>query len=113
MKPRAQLDPALLDHPKVFAAGELIGKNGAVIALGFYSIALMWSNHHLSDGFLSKSVVKSFPHAENPTSIADALEKVGLFDRYDGGWRIHDFTEWNLSAAEVNRRRKRDRERKR
>jgi len=108
------LDDELIDHQKIHIAGRIIGKNGRVIAIGFYAMALMWSNKHLSDGILSVDVIDGFrSHALDPLAVADALAKAGLFDRHENGFRIHDFRDVNPSAAEVKRKRREDRERKR
>lgn len=109
----ARLDDALIDHQKVFTAGELLGPNGAAIAIGFYAIALMWSNKQLSDGHLSKAVIKSFRHVKNPLAVADALAQAGLFDKNGNGYVIHDFSDFNPSAAAVKTRRREDAKRKR
>jgi hypothetical protein len=108
----SRLDDELIDHRKIFAAGELIGKNGPAIAIGFYAVALMWANKHLTDGHLPMPVIKSFRHVENPTSIADALAKAGLLDKNGNGFQIHDFEEWNPSAKAIKKKRKDDRLRK-
>ena len=102
----ARLDDELIDHCKVFAAGELIGKNGAAVALGFYAVGLMWSNKHLTDGFLSAAVVKNFRHTDDPLRVADALTKVGLFEKVSVGFRIHDFHDYNPSAVAGQKRQK-------
>jgi len=109
----ARLDDALIDHTKVFTAGEAIGKNGAAIALGFYAVGLMWSNKHLTDGYLPIAVIKSFRHVDNPLSIADALAKAGLWDKNGSGFQIHDFDDYNPAASAVKKKRKEDRARKR
>ena len=109
----SRLDDELIDHAKVFAAGELIGKNGPAIALGLYAVGLMWANKHLTDGFLPTAVVKSFRHVDNPAAVADALVKAGLWDKNGGsGFQIHDFDHFNLSAAKVKKKRREDRLRK-
>lgn len=110
----ARLDDELIDHRKVWEAAELLGTNGAAIALGFYSIGLMWSNKHLSDGHLPIAVVKSFRHVANPLVVADALVKAGLWERNGGsGFVIHDYAEFgNPTAAQVKAKRRRDRLRK-
>lgn len=109
----ARLDDELIDHAKVFMAGAAIGKNGPAIALGMYALGLMWSNKHLSDGFLPLDVIKSFPHVERPTSIADALAKAGLWEKNGGsGYQIHDFGDHNPKASRVKAKRRRDKERK-
>lgn len=111
----AKLDDALIDHRKVSVAGALIGANGngAAIALGFFAVGLMWSNKHLTDGFLPREVVKSFPHVKRPLAIADALVQAGLFERADDGYQIHDFADYNPSAAAIRKKREEDRARKR
>jgi hypothetical protein len=108
-----RLDDSLIDHSKVCRAGQLLGKNGMGMTIGFFSVALMWTNKHLTDGFLPGDVVKQFPHFEKPLALADALSKAGLLEKVDGGFQIHDFGDFNVSAAKVKRRRKEDRERKR
>ena len=108
-----KLDDALLDHRKIFDAGELIGKNGPALALSLYVVGLMWTNKQLSDGFLPTSVVKHFRHCDKPLDLAQALVDAHLWEAVAGGYKIHDFHEFNFTAAEVNARRKEDRERKR
>jgi hypothetical protein len=110
----ARLDDELIDHCKVFAAGELIGKNGAAIALGFYAVGLMWSNKHLTDGHLPLVIVKSFRHVDNPAFVADALVKAGLWERNGSGFLIHDFADFgNPLASDIKAKRRRDKARKR
>jgi hypothetical protein len=108
----ARLDDQLIDHHKLLTAGELLGKNGPVLALGFYTLGLMYANKHLTDGHLPLAVVKNFRQAENPVSIADALVKAGLWEKNGNGFQIHDFDDYNPTAAAVKKRRKEDRLRK-
>lgn len=109
----SRLDDELIDHAKVFAAGELIGRNGPAIALGLYVVGLMWANKHLTDGSLPTAVVKSFRHVDNPAAVADALVKAGLWDKNGGsGFQIHDFGHFNASAAQIKKKRREDRARK-
>jgi len=108
----SKLDDALIDHRKIFRAGRLIGKNGPAIALGFYTVGLLWSNKHLSDGFLPEDVILGFPHVDQPHSVADALVKAELLDKVSGGFQIHDFDEYNPSSKHVRQKRKEDRLRK-
>lgn len=113
-----RLADELMDHRKVFAAGEAIANGGSknsgpIVALGFYTLALMWSNKQLADGYLPSSVIKSFSrYVDNPTSVADALVKAGLFEKTEGGYQIHDYTDYNSSAAQVRKKRREDRNRK-
>jgi len=109
----ARLDDELIDHRKVFAAGEVIGKNGAAIAIGFYAVGLMWSNKHLTDGYLPLPIIRSFRHVEQPTSVADALVKAGLWEKNGSGYVIHDYADFgNPLAAKVKAKRRRDKLRK-
>jgi hypothetical protein len=110
----SKLDDGLLDHPKVSAAArELATKNGRVIVIGFYSMALMWRNRHLTDGVLSDAVIEGFgSYVSKPAAIADALMHAGLFERHEAGYRIHDFRDYNPSAVEIKHRRRVDRARK-
>ena len=107
-----RLDDALLDHQKLYVAGDLVGKNGPAIVLGFYAVGLMWTNKHLTNGHLPQVVVKRFQHVEHPLVIADALVQAGLWDRTDDGYQIHDFNDFNPTAAAVKDKRERDRLRK-
>jgi hypothetical protein len=109
----ARLDDELIDHRKIFAAGERLGKNGAAIALGFYTVGLLWSNKHLTDGYLPRAVVHQFPHVSSPAAVADALVSAGLWETNGSGYVIHDYADWNPSAAAIKRKRRDDRNRKR
>lgn len=110
---RTRLDDELFDHPKIMIAGDILGKNGRVVALGFYVGAILYSNKHLTDGFLATGVIKTFLHIDNAPSIADALVKAALLEKVDGGFKVHDFHEHNQTAAEIKKKRKEDRARKR
>lgn len=109
----AKLDDELIDHRKIFAAGEALGRNGPAIALGFYTVGLLWSNKHLTDGHLPSPVVRSFRHVAQPDLVADALVKAGLWEKNGSGYQIHDYDEFNPSATQVKAKRRQDRLRKR
>jgi hypothetical protein len=109
----AKFDDGLIDHPKIGIAGDVIGKNGRAIALGFYAGAVIWSNKHLTDGFVPVAIVKHFLQVENGTAIADALTRASLFEKVDGGFQVHDFGDHNPSAAKVKKKRREDARRKR
>ena len=107
-----KLADELLDHRKVFAAGDILGQDGPAIALGFYTAALLWSNRQLSDGYLPAAIVRSFPHVRRPIAVAKALVHAGLWEEKNGGYQIHDFHDFNFTAASVRQRRKADLARK-
>lgn len=108
----SKVDDALIDHAKVFAAGDLIGRNGPAIALGVYLLGLMWANKHLTDGHLPATVVKRWRHADHPMRVADALVSAGLWEKNGTGYIVHDFHDHNPSAEAVKQKREEDRKRK-
>lgn len=109
----ARLDDELIDHRKVFEAGKRLGKDGPAVALGLYAVALMWCNKQLTDGFIPVASLVKFPHVAKPLHVADALVAAGLFEKVDGGFMVHDFSEHNPSANVIKRKRKDDAARKR
>lgn len=109
----ARLDDELLDHRKIFIAGARLGKDGPGLALGLYVLGLMYANRHLTDGHLDLEVVKQFGHLSKPLDVADALVKAGLWEKNGTGFVIHDFDEYNFSAATVKTKRRKEKLRKR
>jgi len=108
----ARLDDALLDHRKILEAGRSFGRNGRAAALGFYAAGLLYANKHLTDGYLSTAVVEELRFVEKPLAAAAAMVKAGLWDAVEGGFRVHDFHDFNPQAGDIRDKRKRDRERK-
>jgi hypothetical protein len=110
-----KLDDGIADHPKFFDAGRHLGRHGIARAFAVYVTGLAYSNKHLTDGFLSESVVKSFKIDRNPCEIGEVLSfaDVGLWERVAGGWRIHDYHHHNPKSQDVKEKRGRDAERKR
>ena len=108
-----RLDDELIDHRKIFQAGELLGDDGPVKALGFYALVLLWTNKHLTDGVIPYPVLRKFPHVADPCAVADALTTAGLLEKNGVGYVVHDFAEFgNPSASSVKAQRLRDRRRK-
>lgn len=101
----SHLDDALLDHRKIFLAGDLLGRNGPAIALGMYVVGLLWTNKHHSAGVLPIPIVKRFRHCARPMRIAAALVKAGLWEVSEGAYVIHDYAHWNRNAAEIKTKR--------
>lgn len=105
-----RLDDGLIDHDKVEEAAERLGKQGYLIALGAVAWAICYANKKLTDGVIPDRALVKYGVGQ---SAADALVAVGLWERVEDGYRIHDFHDWNPSASEVKAKRSRDRERKR
>lgn len=109
----AKLDDELFNHPKIATAGRKIGgRNGGAVALGFYTAALLWTNKYLTDGLIPEDAMRTWTFADKPLAIADALTRARLFEKVKGGYRIHDFHEYNPAAADIRKKRKEDRLRK-
>lgn len=109
-----QLEHRLFYHDKISEAGKLIDeRNGRAIALGFYTAAILLADANLTDGVLSVAMLEGLAYVDNPLAVADALARVGLFERENGKFRIHDFLEYNPSAKDIKAQQKADRVRKR
>lgn len=100
----ARLDDGWHDHPKTIAAG----LDGA----GLWAMCLTWAHANrrgaTQPGFVPKGVVTRFAGAK-ASRVARKLVEVGLFDSADGGWLIHDFTDYlprydPAQAAEAGRK---------
>jgi len=111
----ARLDDSLLDHRKILSAGRAFRRvgNGRAAALGFYAAGLIYTMKHLTDGFLPTAVVEELGFADRPLDAAKAMVAAGLWDAVDGGYKVHDFHDFNPAASDIQDKRKRDRERKR
>lgn len=67
--------------------------------------ALAWSTEEKTDGFVPEGALSllagwvgiSLKAAKN---AASKLVEVGMWDRVDGGWLIHDYEDWQYTAAE-------------
>ena len=90
----AKIDDNLHGHPKAIAAG--------LEALGLWTLSLSWSSAYLTDGFIPDEQV---PRLGGNADIAAKLITAGLWARFDGGYQIHDFLEYNPSAEEVKEQR--------
>ena len=99
----AKLDDALLDHAKILKAGALFGRDGAAKALGFYLAGLLYTQKHLTNGFLSTEVVRQLRVMDRPLDAARTMVAVNLWERAPGGYRIHDFHDHNPKAEDVKR----------
>lgn len=110
-----RLDDRISEHPKMCKAGPL--------GLAVFVAGLAYCNRNLTDGFIPTSVASTLLHGgweddegrvwETCVSsgmagydfecilIAELLADVGLFHRVPGGFRIHDYEDYQPSKAEV------------
>lgn len=102
-----KLDDAFLDHPKFISAGPLAGY------LAITGIA--WSNRNLMDGFIPERQVArlvNFEDLAKAEDLAGELVTAGLWERVAGGYRIHDYHDYQPSAEAVRAERRKSAERK-
>jgi hypothetical protein len=93
-----RLDDAGPTHPKAFRAGPA--------AWGFFVAALCYCNRTLSDGFIpARDLALVFPGVSQAqaTKFCARLVQVGLFEVAQGGWRVHDYLDFQPSAGDVRR----------
>jgi len=108
------LDDRLLTHPKLLKAGARLGQDGVSKAFHLYVWGIAYSKQHLTDGFISSTVLESCGAISGSGSIAKVLANrtVRLWRKVKGGYEIHDFHKYNPKASEVKEKRERDRVRK-
>jgi hypothetical protein len=104
-----RIDDHLHEHPKFKLAWEL-----EPASVGLELFAFSYSAAFLTDGAISERFVDSwFPTAPRRRLRAvDSLVNSGLWTPNGDSWQIHDWLDYNESAA-VTLERRRDREAKR
>jgi hypothetical protein len=92
----AKLDDRFHVNGKIVAAGNA--------AVGLFARGISWSAGHETDGFIPEGVARML---ESPDQgLVDRLLEIGLLERAEGGYQIHDYLEFNPSARELRRQRK-------
>jgi len=95
--PWSRIDDDFYDHPKIVAAGPC--------GIALFVCGLSYCNRYLTDGFIPAAQVKRLIDVDDPLELAEHLVSVGLFEPADGGYQIHDYLDYNPSAAETKRQR--------
>jgi len=90
----------LLTHPKLMAAAARLRGNVAN-PFTLYVAGIAYSREHLTNGFIPDQWVKSTALVRKPETVASALSVSGLWNREDGGYRIHDYLNHNRNAQDV------------
>ena len=99
-----KVDDSLPRHPKFIAAGDRLGKHGVTLAIGFFVQGLCYAATYLTDGLIPRVAIRGFLSAQ-PTAVVDALVAVGLWEVVEGGYRIHDYHDYNPSAEQIRAQR--------
>jgi 5-methylcytosine-specific restriction endonuclease McrA len=103
--PWVRLDDQFSDHPKILRAGPLAG--------WLFVCGLTYCARQLSDGFIPRSMVRRLADLDNAGELAQRLVDAGLWEACGDGFRVHDYLEYNPSAAQVRHEREGNRERQR
>lgn len=99
-----RIDDQFADHPKVINLRARKGWHGA---MALWSLAGTWASRQLTDGFVPEAMISILGCSKAHASM---LVEVGLWEREDGGYRFHDFHDFNptrafaLEKKEKNRR---------
>jgi len=103
----AKVDDRWPRHPKAIAVGPL-GRD-------LYICGLCYCNEHLTDGFIPEEAVATLAPSgpgnhQNKVSSASAttqrLLSAGLWEKVPGGYRVHDYFDWNPTAERVREQRR-------
>lgn len=87
--PWFRVDDSLAFHAKTVAAGNA--------AMGMWLRAGTWCAQQLTDGFVPSHMVSAL----GSRGQAAALVKAGMWRQEDGGYRFHDWLDYQPTAAEV------------
>ena len=104
--PWTKLSDDFASHPKVLALGQ-----DAPHALSVWVAGACYASRYLTEGFLPDAAVQGPGLTTDEARAAAAqLVRVGLWEPADGGYRVHDFLDFNPSRAfyETKRRAGRD-----
>jgi hypothetical protein len=111
-----KVDAGFLRHPKTCDAAARLGgpRKRALgrIAHVWLEIAL-YSTEYLTDGFIPAAMLDDLRTEPSGREVVDALVAAGMAHDAAGGLRLHDWADYQPSAAAFKAKRKRDRDRKR
>jgi hypothetical protein len=93
MMPWVKLDDQFADHPKIAAAGPL--------ASWLHVCGLCYCARFLTDGFIPNGQIRKLADLDNTVELADKLVEVGIWEKVEGGYQIHDYLEYNPSREQV------------
>lgn len=120
--PWGRLDDTLYDHPKLdefptdgptlerIAESLPLEDLVRLAGVGLWALGISYSNRHLTDGAVGRSVVARKLHGS--PDLADAVVRAGLLEPTSTGYVVHDFLVFNDSRETVLERREKDTQRK-
>ena len=99
-----RIDDQIAHHPKFLKAGPT--------ASWLWVGCIAYAQRYLTDGFVPGAAVPSLSTVKRVAASLRILVDVGLLDKTVGGYRVHDYLEYNSSASEIQADRNWDRFRK-
>lgn len=93
-----RIDDQIAHHPKFIAAGP--------VASWLWVCGNGYCNKYLTDGFIPTSALPTLGGVTNADKWAERLVEVGLWIPAPSGFQVHDFHDYNPTAAEVRAKRK-------
>lgn len=87
-----QVEASVRTHRKMLAAGPA--------ASWLWLCGLGYCQDGFTDGFIPEAAVE-YLGVRDAGSLVETLVQVGLWDRVEGGWRVHDYLEHNKSASSI------------
>jgi hypothetical protein len=88
-----RVDDKVPHHPKFIRAGP--------IASWLWVCGNCYCSKYLTDGFIEESIVRGLGDIPNARKHAATLVLVGLWERCDNGYRVHDYHHYNPTAEEI------------
>lgn len=98
-----KLDDAFHAHPKAVRAG--------LEAVGLYTLSLSYCSHYLTDGYIPAEWV-GHQAGKHTDRLAQRLVDVGFWTVDNGGYRVHDYLDYQPSRERILERRAADQRRK-
>ncbi len=90
----AKIDANWPSHPKAIKAGSK-GRD-------LYIAGLCYCRRHLTDGFIPREALSTLqPGLKSPSAVATLLVRLHLWEQRTDGFVIHDYLDWNDSAADI------------
>jgi hypothetical protein len=98
-----KVDDLFIDHPKVIVAEALITPFGHARVIAMWLHTMAYTNRHLTDGFIPQIITETVRSETDSASVVRALVAAGLWHEAPGGYRIHDYHDFNPSAEDVRK----------
>ena len=92
-----KLDDQFADHPKVVAAGPM--------AAWLYVCGLTYAARLMTDGYIPNAQVRRLADIEGADEQAQRLVDVGLWEVVEDGFQIHDYEDYQLTRADIEKKR--------